>query len=993
MPTVDIDKITVGSVYRNNVVTKIDEEVKDLKNGKVKIRRLISLDDGMVVIEDALYDFEEIVGEYKELQYNEVPFPDMSLGKKTKTKKKKKKDGLETAKPPASPILDDVDNIVEEAKAKATHKNEPVVTDSEEEQARIEAQEATCLEAEEQMRDLARRKATEQARLEEEERRLREAEEAEKERIRRLRDNWQPLKMPAFTSYNDDIGEHTRGTWDLPSLTAGRDYDPKNWPAKEVVLYPPNKMIPHSNSVKSGSPHGFWCYNNEALQPEEIDTEWIPRESVDGKAPFSLYLPGQKPPFRDGMIVGEWNMPSSKIWPPPKDPRVYKVHLPSNASYGAETNENIGIWKIGEGFPHTDEGAWNVCQVLVYNSRCPIENNGEEVPQGPWGIAASATPNKDGVYSPEDVWFILPDEEVPGDDEWACQGTWLVHEKCKNDWPPYNQMPTVTIVYHEDNVDELGRAKEISNRAIWVQNSNVDSRDWLPQQVITYKKGHEPDDLDPSKPHGLWGRDPDAKRDAEGNYSPMDVWYVFPGEESPNDDEWICEGVWTVESQEKWFPYQASPPEAQELQVCHPSQLNGNLDSGNAVWRIGEGFPDVDEDNWELASVQAYEFGEEPINAKEKPHGLWGRAVDAVPDKNGDFARSDTWLVYPGDIAPDDNEWNCCGIWILDDSKAENPQWPPYKERSQNLKSLSGPIVATIFPEKKARKENSTRGKQKGVWRYTAGKKVMDAGKQSKDVVLHFDGQGSEAKGTKHGGFWGYAPGAEPNSEGIHASCDLWCFAQGETLPPGDEWQYQGFWVPKDLPKSQIGQILASPSAHSIGSRALQCSSENPASKRTRVRRFAQSAWVYPSKEHAPPGHENNLQGIWSTPPGDQPGGKLGIKYKDGEPMEVMVHKRGKEPCQSDLKKMAHGKWGYAKDAQPNSRGIMDPKDIIFFPPGTDCGPDVAEEGVWSCPGAIIKVTTKWKFDEDSNIIHFKCTEIHFMNTVTTFTSEYIKKQ
>ena len=96
MPTVDIDRIQVGSTYRNNIVTKIDEEVKDLKNGKVKIRRLITLDDGMIVVEDSLYDFEEIVGEYKELQYNEIDFPDISPSKpkspKKSPKKKKKKD-------------------------------------------------------------------------------------------------------------------------------------------------------------------------------------------------------------------------------------------------------------------------------------------------------------------------------------------------------------------------------------------------------------------------------------------------------------------------------------------------------------------------------------------------------------------------------------------------------------------------------------------------------------------------------------------------------------------------------------------------------------------------------------------------------------------------------------------------------------------------------------------------------------------------------------
>jgi hypothetical protein len=994
MPTVDIDRITVGSHYRNNVVTKIDEEVKDLKNGKVKIRRLITLDDGMVVIEDALYDFEEIVGEYKELQYKEVAFPDMSPGK-TRKKKKKTEKSKKEAPPPMTPRQDE-DEEAARLEAERAARQEAV------ERLRLEEEENARRRAEEERLRLkeetkARRQAEEEARREEEERKREEAEaerrrreEEEHDRIKQLRENWRPLTVQVFTPFNEDKENLHRATWVL-SLEPKQEYDPKYWPVEKVVLYPPNAALPRSKT--ESTPHGYWCYRHPAQQPTALDSEWIPQEEINEEAPFSLFLPGDDPPRHGDVIIGEWHMESVSVWPPPKEPKSYCV-LPPNCSPSDHTEacQDVGVWKIGSTFPEVDEEAWNACDLLVYEGDPSSKANGSSNPQGPWGVAAGAKQNEDGSYNPEDIWFIFPGDEMPDDNEWDCKGTWVLDSKSDTCWPPYKEKPVVTTVYHEDNIPDVNDSRSASsNKAIWMQNSNVRASDWMPQNVLTYKRGHEPDNLDLSRPHGLWGRDPDSRSDADGNYSPMDVWYVFPGEDAPDNDEWICEGTWTVDPQEVWIPYQESPTEPQELKVCHPSKLNDECGAGDAIWRIGQGFPDTDEENWELVPVLAYEFGDEPEILKDTPNGLWGRAIDAKPDENGNYDPNDTWLIFPGTLPPDDDEWNCCGVWMVDNSQGSCPSWPPYKKE---IPRASAPLHATIYPEKKARKESIENGKSKGMWKYTPGKKVMDAGKQPKDVFLHFGDLNVGSQPSNNGGTWGYAPGAEPDANGNYHPCDLWCFAPGEMPPSDDLWKKQGTWLPKDPPKNMSEPKLASPSVHSTSSRTSQKSSSMiPDSKKTRVKRFDNSAWVFPSEDHTPPGQKGNLQGVWSTPPGDQPGGKLGLQYKDGEPMEVMVHRRGREPSQSDLKKMAHGKWGYVKGAQPDSRGIMDPKDIIFFPPGADCGTDVDEEGIWSCPGAVITETTRWKFDENGNVMHFKCTEIHFMNTVTTFTSEYVKKQ
>ena len=276
-------------------------------------------------------------------------------------------------------------------------------------------------------------------------------------------------------------------------------------------------------------------------------------------------------------------------------------------------------------------------------------------------------------------------------------------------------------------------------------------------------------------------------------------------------------------------------------------------------------------------------------------------------------------------------------------------------------------------------KEEIEDGKKKGMWKYTPGKKVMDAGKKPVDVLLYKDGDTIPEKEAKHGGPWGYAPGAKPDSKGNYSPTDLWCFANGETPPSDDEWQPQGTWVPKELPKEKTP---TSP-------KKANGSDQPVVGPNTRSRRLVGSAWVFPSPKYAPPGERNNLQGVWATPPGD---GSAGKTYKEGEPMEVMIHPPGKEPSESELKKTACGKWGYVKGRRPpNKDDVVDPKDIIFFPPGVDPGPDTDVEGVWSAPGARIEESISWKF-VGSDIQHFKKTEIFFMDTVTTFTHEFVKK-
>eukprot|EP00980_Cylindrotheca_fusiformis_P020647 scaffold7698_cov109-Cylindrotheca_fusiformis.AAC.3 len=141
------------------------------------------------------------------------------------------------------------------------------------------------------------------------------------------------------------------------------------------------------------------------------------------------------------------------------------------------------------------------------------------------------------------------------------------------------------------------------------------------------------------------------------------------------------------------------------------------------------------------------------------------------------------------------------------------------------------------------------------------------------------------------------------------------------------------------------------------------------------------SAWVYPSVKCAPKeGEKGNLQGVWATPPGKEAG---------TEPVEVKIHPRDKEPVSDG--KTVHGLYGYVNGAKPDADGVVDPANIVFYPPdGKPDRPDFEMVGFWSSPNSSKEVTISWRF-EGADMLHVKKTTVSFMGTEMTFTSEYTK--
>jgi hypothetical protein len=350
-------------------------------------------------------------------------------------------------------------------------------------------------------------------------------------------------------------------------------------------------------------------------------------------------------------------------------------------------------------------------------------------------------------------------------------------------------------------------------------------------------------------------------------------------------------------------------------------------------------------------------------------------------------------FVGPGDTPPED--WRPQGVWILSPSgnrEADSEDWPPKRHTARKVphdivessSSASKPTTsvptgpsigsngttpsqAWVYPKKKAPKDVE-KGVRRGVWSYKPGKKVMDSGKKPTLVDLYESGQEPPHLPSEHG-VWGYAPTAEPTSDGQFLPCDMWIFAPGETPPNDDEWQRRGIWtVPSPEPK-QKPKISRKKSSQ-------ETKKEKP--KKQLERRFEKSVWVYPSKDKTPEKAEKkNPQGCWAHPSTSSDG---------DEPKEILIHPKGHKL--KDMDKVPHGIFGYAPGSKPDDDGLWSPQDMLFFPPGEDPPPGLQNEGIWSYPhGSRIEIMYSYTF-EGNDIVNLKKTTIFYMDTSITFTKE-----
>ena len=95
----DVWNVEVGKPYRGQYVEKIDIETFQLENDRVKVRRLIHLDNEIIIIEDTWHDHDEVFVDGELLPYDQINFPSMDPADfVTPDRKKKDKDDEEKKK-------------------------------------------------------------------------------------------------------------------------------------------------------------------------------------------------------------------------------------------------------------------------------------------------------------------------------------------------------------------------------------------------------------------------------------------------------------------------------------------------------------------------------------------------------------------------------------------------------------------------------------------------------------------------------------------------------------------------------------------------------------------------------------------------------------------------------------------------------------------------------------------------------------------------------
>ena len=833
--------------------------------------------------------------------------------------------------------------------------------------------------------------------------------------------DWKPLSIkknkpsiwvlpPGMTSPNEFI---PKGAWSFPKKA---DWPP---PSKEpsepkiVTVYPPGATIPEDQNfccvwkfgsggckeeVESWEPKGIIVYDVRRMPRSIEDTRlangiWGYRAGAvpdkDGKYAASdtwFFAPDEEPPNdEDWQPQGIWTVdPENSNWPPlGQKPKPATVFPSSKAPEKMEDQESGGVWKFGSSDGNQGNEDWKPQGVLVYEKgQEPKSTMDQDLPQGSWGFAPEAKPDNDGNYAPADTWFFAPGEETPSDEDWQPQGIWTVDSK-NSKWPPMSGViePRKTTVYSISMVPDNSEDPHFGG--IWQFGSGdgtdcENSENWEPKGVIVYEDGQLPESLeDIELARGVWGHAPNAEPDEDGNYAPSDTWFFAAGAEPPSDDDWQPRGVWTADLESTNSPCMSE--KSQKATVFPSAKAPEKTEDEHPVgiWKIGSSRRKQDLDDWEPQGVLVHKKGqwpEDPGISQKELQGQWGFAPNAEPDEDGHYAPSDTWFFAPGEEPPNCENWQPQGIWTLD---PENSQWPP-PSKSGTKKHSGEPRLGCVFPLKKLAKEAIEKDRPKGFWKYSPGKKVMDAGKKPREILFYDKGHEPSDFDKSRDGVWGVAPGAVADENGNYLPSDTWVFAPNETPP--EDWDPIGNWVFKDKPAKFSQKLAEQPKTEASKTQKRK-------SKKERTPRWPNSAFVYPSAPQVPPGNKLIYQGIWAISPG-KPDGET-VKKTDDDCVEIMTHKKGKDPNDHDLKRTPHGLWGHVKGAVPDANGVLDPKDVLFYPPGQNPAPDANFErlGIWSYPGGRIEETISWAW-EGSECVSVKKTEIFFMDTVVSFTSQ-----
>ena len=1017
---------SIGESYKGSVIVDIKEERKEM-GSKIRNRKYVTLENGFILVEDVLEDIikmKDIQGDYVELPYNEVEFPDKSIMSPYDPDAVKEKKVKKIKSPKPINLLDS-DSEEDEREREEKWQAEKLRRQQEEEQVK----EARLEEA----RQLKEQVVQKKREAEEEAARIKALKEEEARLLKELEEKYRPQPVIAYSSLDPDIpqgGGSIHALWQTASQTHLYP-DQDCWQPQDLLLYAPGKEIPEEDSYHRHQVSGVWGYAPGSIMPSEDDDADFP----DGWRPTGnviVYPPGTTPPHSedDSLHYGMYTYSSSsspdiikdsnvrrsqqQLWPPPIDemkklkkglPTEFKPLKPipvtvesaqnvatrEQTGGSADSNNVDAVWAYPEGKERVDDKFWNPQPVLLHPptgdvddvSTTSTDSSSTSQPrvQGIWGFAPGCEPDpQTGQWEEKNV-LIFPPETDPKDCPVKPQGKWE---------------------YDIDRSTETGGSTNIDSTSI--QNSSFP---------------------------------PPYREPKDGNWKPQ-IATVYPKSKCPNSNStsssssWKPRGIWKYTDHplkdNKWRP--------QELLTYATNHLNDHI---------------IDE---------------------TKPYGRWGLSLDAKPDENGNWNPNDIWFYPPNEEPPSSSDsWRPQGIWMYPPQKLD-VHWPPPSTRSfdevgykpkdhQSDEDWNTPQRCYVGQMKSVFENNVTssdsispdvihpKGKTPlGVWK----KSQNDDSWMSKTIVMY---PGKEPKepnddiNNRQRGEWGLSPDAEPNeTTGEWDPSDIWFVHPDDKSPNADEWIPAGEWIVAndeepifDWKRQTVAVGSKQANAKGVwkfgsGSNGYD-DDEDDEWRPTQVCMFppgekpdsiddAKAHGVWGIAPGAEPDDDDEWnpsdiwfigpdetppkdwieQGIWTSderkPPEpkfipngemspiqwerrdvtvgskqDAPAGvwKFGTGSKadddDGDdewrPSQVCMYPPGEEPENTDTK--ARGVWGLAPNAEPDEDGEWKPSDVWFFGPG-ETPPDDKDwmpHGVWTTNEEKPKKKAKKKSISDSS--------------------------
>jgi hypothetical protein len=396
----------------------------------------------------------------------------------------------------------------------------------------------------------------------------------------------EPVALKVYSKSDPDLPpalpDVPRGVWKLP-LFGEDDGEEEILEPQGVLIYKPGDQ-PDSSSDPS-LPRGVWTYSTGSdLSDDDVD-EWRPGGDVfllppnrdvsddfnpkhqgiytyDPKSLNREWPPQTKGANNSRQAAGKLKIPNtfgtSSNWASKPANVVPKSKLPMAKKFRPESGPITGVWEQHKK-KDIDDTEWEPMDGTVQNSKDKLDT---DQPNGVFAVSNEIQSDEDGLYNPKDFLILPPGEKTS---EKHCQpvGVWTSPPgRLGSTWPPTKASsahPRNNLGKLPNNKSQISKDGTSNNVIVFtprhVPNKNIDDDvargvwrsmhplpDWEPQTVTIYSEDdEEPQDLE-DEIHGVWGTDPTAEPDEDGQWKPKDLWFCPPGEVP--EARFVPKGTW-----------------------------------------------------------------------------------------------------------------------------------------------------------------------------------------------------------------------------------------------------------------------------------------------------------------------------------------------------------------------------------------------------------------------------------------------------------------